>query len=182
MNKKLSILRTEQREKLAVLRESLKIAEEMERTAYLNWAKTNNRDDIKSYSTSVMPFVEQVNRVKRDIEYLETELIDKKFANLIGYSDVDPYEVIEERTANCYVIRSMDAVETEQSKHDRLESFIPGGFCGHFDNDVQDWDITSNENGFIIKIRRHKDGCWYDAHGARYNIENAPRKVYDFNF
>lgn len=124
----------------------------------------------------------KLKQVEEDIAKIEKDLLEKKFANNIMYTDVVPFEVIEERTPNLYVIRSMKSEQTEQSKKDLKESFIPGGFCGHFDNDLQEWDITPDDDGLVIKIRRHKDGIFYDVHGGRYSISSKPIKFYDFNF
>lgn len=107
---------------------------------------------------------------------------EKLYANRIGYSDVDPYEIIEKKTDKLYVIREMEAVETEESKRKRIKSFIPGGFFGHFDNDIQEWDIKPKKDGWTLKIRRHKDGYFYDTMGQRYSLSNKPVKFYDFNF
>ena len=80
----------------------------------------------------------------------------KKYANKILFSDIEPYEVIEQKTERLLVIREMECKEKEESIKNRIQSFIPGGFCGHYDNDVQDWDIKPKNNGYTFKIRKHK--------------------------
>ena len=102
----------------------------------------------------------------KEIEKIKTDLLEKKYANQIGYSDIEPFEVIEEKTPNLYVIRSMDSEQTEDSKKALKESFIQGGFIGHFENELQEWKIMSKEDGYTKKIRRHRDGLFYDANGA----------------
>ena len=106
----------------------------------------------------------------------------KLFANRMGWSDIEPFEVIEQRTEKLYVVREMEAVETKESIIARNKSFVPGGFFGHFDNDLQDWDIKPKEKGFTFNIRRHKDGHFYDTCRQRYVISEKPIKYYDFNF
>lgn len=120
--------------------------------------------------------------IESEIEKIELELLEKKYANRSGYSDIEPYEVIEERTPNMYLIRWMKSVQTEKSKKELKDSFVAGGFCGHFDNYLQEWDITSCEDNQPFTIRRHKDGRWYDAQHNKYCISSKPVKFYDFNF
>ena len=76
----------------------------------------------------------------------------------------------------------MECKETSESIINRLQSFDPGGFFGHFDNDLQDWEIKSKEGGYTTKIRRHKDGNFYDTCGNRYTLSDKPIRFYDFNF
>lgn len=127
-----------------------------------------------------LPNIEQ--KIQANIDEAKMELLEKKYANLVMYSDIKPFEVIEERTPNLYLIREMDAVITDESRKRLNESFSPGGFCGHFDNDLQEWNITSNEEYPIFKIRRHKDGFYYSALGEKFRINSKPVKFYDYNF
>lgn len=117
-----------------------------------------------------------------EIRKFNIELIEKKYANRYGWSDIEPYEVVEERTPNMYKIRWMKSVQTEESKKRLSDSFIAGGFCGHYDNDLQEWNCTSCEDYECFTIRRHKDGNWYDIYHRKYSISNKPIKFYDFNF
>lgn len=116
------------------------------------------------------------------IEKINIELIEKKYANRYLYSDIEPYEVVEEITPNKYKIRWMKSVQTEDSKQKLKDSFVVGGFFGHYDNNLQEWDITPCETSQPFAIRRHKDGNWYDIYHCRYSISNKPIKFYDFNF
>lgn len=103
------------------------------------------------------------------------------FANHIGYSDVNPFEVIRHVTAKTIEIRRMNAERDPEFK----PNIIPGGFAGHCTNNTeseQKWVITSDESAPVIRIRLHKDGQWKDAHGNRYMLGNKPRKFYDYNF
>ena len=110
---------------------------------------------------------------------------DHIYMNRLSYTDINPYEVVEMRTPTKFIIREMVAVETELSRKARIESFIPCGFCGHTDNEVQDWVIKSQEHpdpDMDIAVRKHGDGFWYDTHGNRYRLSSVPEKFYDFNF
>lgn len=127
-------------------------------------------------------FPEEERLLKESIRRMEIELLDKKYANKILFSDVEPFEVIEEKTPNLYVVRSMKAVQTDSSKENLSNSFVRGGFVGTYDNDLQEWDITPDENGEILNIRKHKNGKFYDSNRVEYVISNKPCKFYDFNF
>lgn len=118
----------------------------------------------------------------KEIEKLELELLEKKYANHYGYSDVEPYEVIEEITPNKYLIRWMKSAQTEESKKKLKESFVAGGFIGHVENDLQEWNISSCDETEAFAIRRHKDGNWYDSIHRKYVISPKPIKFYDYNF
>lgn len=111
---------------------------------------------------------------------METNI--KKFANKILYTDIEPFEVVKECTENLYVIRHMKSTETVDSINARKQNFIPGGFMGHTDNDVQEWKYESDINSELIKIRKHKNGMWYDTNGMMYKISDKPIKFYDFNY
>ena len=102
------------------------------------------------------------------------------YANHIGYSDVNPYEVVKAISDKCLEIRAMSA---ERANPENNLGFVAGGFVGHHANqDQQKWTITSNESASVFRIRVRKDGRWFDKHGSRYSLANAPRKFYDFNF
>lgn len=125
----------------------------------------------------------EVKAIKARIDELHIETLEKKYANNIMYTDVNPYEVIEEIDAKTYMIREMKANITEEASKKLKQSFVPGGFVGHFDNSLQEWDITSDETAPIIKIRKHKDGFFYTPkNGRRFRIDDHPVKRYDFNF
>jgi hypothetical protein len=100
-----------------------------------------------------------------------------KYANHIGYTDVNPYEVIRVVTSRTIEIREMDAIQTDEVK----PTFVIGGFSAHSDN-AQSWDIKPNESNPVFRIRLHSDGRWKDKWGHKYNLADAPRKFYDYNF
>jgi len=102
------------------------------------------------------------------------------FANHIGYSDVNPYEIVRRVSDRTIEIRAMDA---ERANPAEDMGFIPGGFVGHFaDQHKQQWTITSNPEAPVTRIRLRKNGHWYDAHGQRFVLGVKPVKFYDYNF
>ena len=141
-----------------------------------------NSPELKVYREINRRLINEKNSIQDNISRIRTDLIEKKYANRIMYTDIIPYEVVEERTPNKYIIRLMDYKQTEDSKIRLRESFVSGGFVGHFDNEVQEWNMTSNNENGKFSIRRHKDGYFYDIYGGRYSISHKPKRFYDFNF
>lgn len=133
---------------------------------------------------------DKVTKAKKDLEQLKSKqryhflmALEKKYMNEYLWSDVNPYEVIEERTEKCFVIRAMKATLTEKAKTDLQESFVPGGFCGHFDNSLQAWTYESDPDGVTLVVRKWKDGCWHQPGSPiKFRLSDAPLKVYDYNF
>lgn len=100
------------------------------------------------------------------------------YANHIGYSDVNPYEVVRRVSDKTLEVRAMNAERDPIWNPD----FVPGGFFGTVVNQSeQKWVITSDENGRVVRIRLGKQG-WKDAHGNRYQLSDEPVKFYDYNF
>ena len=106
----------------------------------------------------------------------------KAFANFSGYSDVEPFEVVDVRTENKVVIRAMKAERAEGWKPE----FVSGGFSAHCtNNDDQrnSWSISPDEDGRLVTIRWSKAKMrWQCADGSRYYMSDTPSKKYDFNF
>lgn len=101
------------------------------------------------------------------------------YANQIGYSDVNPFEVVRTISDKTIEVRAMDA---ERDTSVKL-NFIPGGFSAHCENQSQQkWFITSNEENPVFRIRLSKNRGWQDKHGHRFVLADAPRKFYDYNF
>lgn len=104
-----------------------------------------------------------------------------QFANRIGYTDVNPFEVIRHVTEKCVEVRAMDA-ELDRNFKPKI---IPGGFAGHCTNNTereQQWIIKANPANAVRRVRLHKNGQWKDKYGNRYMPGDAPRKFYDYNF
>lgn len=102
------------------------------------------------------------------------------YANLIGYSDVTPFEVVRTATATKMEIREMSAERAEPAQPLHWEL---GGFAGCCTNQfAQRWTITPDTSAHTFAIRQHKDGQWRDTAGQRYAISDTPRRFYDLNF
>lgn len=124
---------------------------------------------------------------KREVKRLEILTGDNAiYANQYFYTDIEPWEVIEIKTDRCLVVREMKAFIKVEAKKALQDSFVPGGFCGHFENDLQDWTYESDPNGQVAEIRLHKDGFYYlpgySGKGTRFKLSNVPTKYYDYNF
>ena len=101
------------------------------------------------------------------------------YANHIGWSDVNPYEVIRKVSDKCYEVRAM---QTEKSPNYQPE-FVAGGFSAVCLNQGQQkWIITSDEQAPILRIRASKKKGWADKYGKRFELANEPCKYYDYNF
>jgi hypothetical protein len=99
------------------------------------------------------------------------------FANMIGYSDVEPFEIVRRISDKTIEIREMDAERDDSVKME----FIPGGFSAHCSNQHdQKWFIKSNPSNPVIRIRLGKKG-WMGKRG-RYVLDSKPIKFYDYNF
>ena len=108
---------------------------------------------------------------------MEKGMDTMKYANMLGYSDVEPYEVVKVISDKTIEIRAMDSKALPWKR-----DFHPGGFFGHTSNqNEQKWDITSNEDNPVFRIRLGKKG-WKNAGGSRFQLADEPRKFYDFNF
>ena len=102
---------------------------------------------------------------------------EEMFANMIGYSDVEPYEIVRRISDKTIEIREM---ESERDDSVKME-FIPGGFSAHYSNQRdQKWFIKSNPSNPVIRIRLGKKG-WMGKRG-RYVLDDKPIKFYDYNF
>ena len=101
-----------------------------------------------------------------------------RYANLIGYSDVSPYEVTRVVSAKTMVIREMD---TERDPTWTPESPLSGFDALASNNLSQRWLITSNPNGYTTRIRLRNDGRWYSKMG-RHSLSDEPRRFYDYGF
>ena len=99
------------------------------------------------------------------------------YANHYGYSDVNPYEIVRRISDKTIEVREMRAERNTNWKPE----FVPGGFVGTVVNqDSQRWIITSDPTAPIIRIRLTKRG--WRSKNAQFELSNAPRKFYDFNF
>lgn len=101
-----------------------------------------------------------------------------QYANHIGYSDVNPFEIIRKISDKTVEIRAMNAERDPNWKPD----FVAGGFCGTVVNQRdQRWIISSCADAPVVRIRLGRHG-WKDANGRRFQLSNEPVKFYDYNF
>ncbi len=101
-----------------------------------------------------------------------------QFFAKIGYTDINPFEVVRVVSDKTIEIREMQAV-----RGDWKPEYAVGGFTAECVNQAdQAWNITSNEAEPIIRIRLNKAGKWQDARGNKYKPTAEPVKFYDYNF
>ena len=125
---------------------------------------------------------EKKDEVVSKIDSIEKELADVLYLNEMLYSDVNPYEVVEMITPNKWVIRELDTALKPEARKNIHESFCPGGFAGHVDNDCQEWDITVNEKNPLITVFRGRKNKYFKIGGMPMSMTLSPIKIYDFNF
>lgn len=103
--------------------------------------------------------------------------IMKKYANMLMYSDIKPFEVLK-HTRKTITIRPMD-YERDPNWN---PVYVSGGYAGHCVNqNEQKWIITSNENNPVVRAWLHKDGFYYH-NGNRFYLSVKPVRYYDYNF
>lgn len=135
------------------------------------------------YTKISKPNKEKMDILKKEAETCRIRSLEKFYCNRYLYTDIQPYEVLKVVSDTRMWLRSMNAVQTNGSVERLRESFSPGGYIGHFDNSVQEWICTPDENGHLVKVRLHKDGRFYEAGGAiPFILSDKPIKYRDFNF
>ena len=130
----------------------------------------------------LMSLHEKKDEFMSKIDSIEKELADVLYLNEMLYSDVNPYEVVEMITPNKWVIRELDTALKPEARKNIHESFCPGGFAGHVDNDCQEWDITVNEKNPLITVFRGRKNKYFKIGGMPMSMTLSPIKIYDFNF
>lgn len=146
------------------------------------WSMSGYNDD------AIYRQLDEVSNLYRaaqfDLEYYTLLTCGKTiYANQAFYTDHEPWEVIEIRTDRLLVVRKMKATIREDAAKKLQDSFVPGGFFGHTNNDLQEWDITPDPDGEVQLIRRHKNGVFHIAgNSTRFYVEAEPYKYYDYNF
>jgi hypothetical protein len=85
------------------------------------------------------------------------------YANFVGWSDQEPYEIVKVISKKTIEIRAMDT-----SKNKTKMKFVANGSARYCKNNYdQEYDYSSNEDNPIFRIRLHKDGDWKSAGGSR---------------
>ena len=107
--------------------------------------------------------------------------VEFSYANYAMYTDVQPYEIVRVVSDKCLEVRHMDAKQLHTPED---LGWISGGFAGHAtkNREGQKWEITSNLNNRVFKIRRQKNGTWKKAGGGRFYLSTEPHKFHDYNF
>ena len=122
-------------------------------------------------------------RMESKMKYHSIMAQDKIYATQWIGSDAHAYEVIEVKNDKLMTVRRMKATIKESAKKALQDSFTPGGFCGHFDNELQEWDYATDESNPIETIRKREDGRWYTPGSCcHFSIMAEPYERYDYNF
>ena len=103
---------------------------------------------------------------------------EMNYANMIGYSDITPFEIIRHVSDKTIDVRRM-----QYKKDDSVKlNFHTGGFAANCSNqNDQEWIINSDETSDVIRIRLGKQG-WKSSDGARFQLDIKPVRFYDYNF
>jgi|TARA_R100001530_G_C4258583_1_gene139847 ATPase subunit of ABC transporter with duplicated ATPase domains len=154
---------------------------EMTYTELKNQKLEEYKDNFDSYLQWKRENREMLMDMEREEKIAKIKEV-KAFANRTGYSDVNPCEVIKVISDKCVEIRDMDTKQLEWKR-----DWSVGGFAGHLNNQRdQKWEITSNENNPVYRIRfsNPKKGytTWKDKHGRTYSMHDEAIKFYDYNF
>jgi len=131
-----------------------------------------------------MDFDTKLGRRATQQEYRDEETrrikVIKKYANLHGYTDVNPYEVVRVVSDICVEVRAMS---TKQIKFP--QDFHAGGFVGHFSDNRsgQEYEYSQNEENEVFKIRwSTANRQWQKGKYMRFSMSDKPYKFYDYNF
>ena len=89
-----------------------------------------------------------------------------KYANHVGWTDVNPTEIIRWVSTKTLEIRKMNAEE------------LPAK-CDNSNN--QSWNIYSNVANPIFRIRLGKHG-WKDSEKRQYILSEKLKKYHDYSF
>ena len=118
-----------------------------------------------------------VTEMVRNVEFRKDYYM-AQYANLIGYTDVVPYEITRHISEKTIEIREMRAIRDDSVK---LE-VIAGGFSGHVvDQHKQKWIIETDMFKAPVIARLHKDGYFHSMFG-KHKLSDVARKFYDYNF
>lgn len=129
-----------------------------------------------------MAVKDEYESMERELNFHEIMMQEHKFATHWLWSDAHAYEIIEEKTDKMITVRRLKATLKPEAEEKLQDSFVPGGFFGHFNNGCQEWEFESDESQPIETIRKHKNGRWYGVNKAHFTIEAEPYEFYDYNF
>lgn len=101
-----------------------------------------------------------------------------KYANLLMYSDIRPFEVVRKVSDVTLELREMEADLSE----DFTPKFVAGGFAAHCTNQLeQKYTYRSNESAPVIRARLRKDGYFWSKLGKHW-LSHSPLRYHDYNF
>lgn len=140
---------------------------------------TNGAFEIHAFFQQQSSLVAPVQSLQlKRLNTLENTIEGCGFANMHGYSDVEPYEIVRVISEKTIEIRRLNAKLSNGWKPE----ILPGGFAGHCTNQhSQTYDYGHDEAAPIIRARLRKDGKYHSAYG-QHRIAEAPRKFHDYNF
>lgn len=145
------------------------------------YAHKNNASNAAELREIEKSIKSELDAREEELKFHQIMAQEKKYATEWLYSDAHAYEIIEEKSNSTLVVRRLKATIKPEAQKALQESFVPGGFCGHSENGLQEWNFESDENGFTLIIRRSKKGNWL-SNGRRFTIEAEPVEVFDYNF
>lgn len=147
------------------------------------WGDSDHVDAIRSNEfESYMSLKKQVSALEDNLDFHEIMAQPHAYATEHLYTDAHAYEILEEKNAKTMLVRRLKATIKPEAAKALHDSFVPGGFCGHTDNDLQEWNYESDTTAPIETIRLHKDGSWKSASGHTFIISAEPHEFYDYNF
>lgn len=101
-----------------------------------------------------------------------------KYFNFHGWTDIEPYELVNVISPKCVEIKAMKSELDPGWKPE----WVPGGFSAICTNQAsQRWSISSDPAALVIRARLHKNGQWHSPRG-RHIPSDHPVKLYDYNF
>lgn len=165
----------------ALLKRQLAYSEKLETIAYKSWrADEVNKEKRRAFHEQS----QKSDQLRKRIEHNQPFTAERWYMTEYLYSDAHAYEVIEVYSLRKMDVRRLDAKLTTNAKKKLQDSFIPGGFIGHTDNDLQEWTFESNVDNPIITVRLHKDGRYYrpSSRSVYFMIHDSPYEIHDFNF
>lgn len=110
-------------------------------------------------------------------------LDQRGYANLVLWTDVEPYEIMRRIGPAACPCRIMEIRRMEATlvNGDAL-AWEPGGFSGVCKNQREaKYEYASDEQNPIIRMWLQKDGSWKSIMG-RHVLSAEPRRFYDYNF
>jgi len=137
-----------------------------------------NRDEAEEFVAGLPAEDKDWNSSGTHLKFDYTvEEVDYAYANMHGWSDVHPFEIIRVVSNKTIEVRAMIAELDEDFKPE----IIPGGFLGHCTNqDKQTYKYKSCPEGQVLRVRLGKKG-WKSAMG-KHVLSIEPRKFHDYNF